>query len=64
MRQVEPLLITVNEGARMLSVGRTLLYKLMDKGVLGYVKIGKARRLRLSDLEHFITDNSVGPNAS
>jgi excisionase family DNA binding protein len=64
MQPVEPLLITVKEAARRLSVGRTLLYDLMGRGVLGYVKVGGTRRLRIGDLEKLIANNYVGPNAS
>jgi excisionase family DNA binding protein len=39
------LLLTVEEAAQILSVGRTLLYDLVMRGKVGSVKIGNARRI-------------------
>lgn len=38
-------LVTVVEAAGFLGIGRSKTYDLMDKGLLPYVKIGKARRI-------------------
>lgn len=53
-------LATVREAARYLNVSRSLLYNLMDAGRLGYVKIGRCRRVPWEGLERLIADNKVG----
>jgi excisionase family DNA binding protein len=50
-----PVLVTVEEAARILSIGRTACYMLVLKGKLQSVKIGRSRRVVLSSLQEFIT---------
>lgn len=38
-------LLTVKEAIAFISLSRSTLHKLMENGQLGYVKIGKARRI-------------------
>jgi len=38
-------LLTVPEAASFLSVSRSKLYEMMDRGLLPYVKLGRARRI-------------------
>ena len=38
-------LLSVEEAMAFLSVGRTTVYELMDKGFLPYAKIGRSRRV-------------------
>lgn len=52
-------LITVAEACERLSVSRSLLYKEMDGGRLGYVKIGRARRIRETDLDALVERGST-----
>ena len=52
-------LFTVAETAQMLSVGRTLVYSLMETGKLPYVKIGGTRRVRLADVLSLIEAHTV-----
>ncbi|MET8505466.1 helix-turn-helix domain-containing protein [Streptomyces sp. NPDC004787] len=47
------ILLTVDAAAEALSFGRSTVYELMAAGVLPYVKVGRARRIRRSDLEAF-----------
>jgi excisionase family DNA binding protein len=47
-------LVSVDEAAAMLSVGRTLIYDLLASGDLVSVKIGVARRIPVSALHDFI----------
>lgn len=56
---IEPLM-TVGQAAAMLHVGRTLLYRLMEKGDLDYVKLGRTRRIHPSDLKRLISDHRIG----
>lgn len=53
-------LLTVPEAAAMLNIGRTLLYKLMDQGELGYVKIARTRRIPLADIDALVARNHIG----
>jgi excisionase family DNA binding protein len=53
-------LLSVDRAAAKLGVGRTSVYKLMDQGDLGYVKLGRARRIRLADLDDLIDRNTIG----
>lgn len=46
----DELLITPEEAARRLSIGRTKCYELMDAGIVPNVKIGRLRRVIASEL--------------
>lgn len=48
------LLITVEEAARRLSIGRSHIYEQLQRGHLRSVKIGRSRRILLRDLETFL----------
>jgi excisionase family DNA binding protein len=48
------LLLTVNEAARRLGLGRSFVYSFIRRGDLPSVKIGGARRVLASDLEDFV----------
>jgi excisionase family DNA binding protein len=53
-------LLNVKEAAKYLGVGRTLVYKLMDTGRLAYIKLGRVRRIRFSDLEQLVRHSRIG----
>jgi excisionase family DNA binding protein len=55
----EKILFTVAETAGALSLARTTVYGLMETGKLPYVKIGRARRVRLDDIVKLIEANLV-----
>ena len=48
------LLVTPEEAARRLSVGRTTVYALMASGELLSVNIGRCRRVPVSSLSSFV----------
>ena len=48
------LLLTPEEAAEMLSLGRTKVYQLMAEGMLRSVRIGKCRRVPTSTLVELI----------
>ena len=48
------LLITVKEAAQRLALGRSMTYRLIQTGALRSVKVGGARRVLVSDLEHYV----------
>ncbi len=51
---VDPLLVTVEEAAQILRVGRTLIYQQVRRGALPSVRVGRCRRIALVDLERFV----------
>ncbi|MGO9961940.1 MAG: helix-turn-helix domain-containing protein [Acidimicrobiales bacterium] len=50
----DQLLVTPEEAARRLSVGRTTIYELMASGALQSVNIGRCRRVPVSSLSSFV----------
>jgi excisionase family DNA binding protein len=50
------LLITLEEAARRLSVGRTTLYELAARGEIQTVTIGRCRRVPVSALHSFVDE--------
>jgi excisionase family DNA binding protein len=53
-------LLTVAETARVLHVGRTTVYALMERGQLQFVRIGKARRIPKAAVRDLIKRNLKG----
>jgi excisionase family DNA binding protein len=49
-----PLVVTIKEATRLLSIGRTTLYKLMSERDLTTVKIGGASRILRSSLNEYV----------
>lgn len=49
-----PMLVTVEEAARRLSIGRTAAYMLVLRGEIQSVKIGRTRRVVVKSLEAYI----------
>ncbi|MFX4294217.1 helix-turn-helix domain-containing protein [Streptomyces bohaiensis] len=47
-------LFTVQETAEILSCGRSTVYELMAAGALPFVKLGRSRRVRRSDIDSFV----------
>jgi excisionase family DNA binding protein len=50
------LLLTPEEAAEMLGIGRTKVYELMASGQLRSVKIGRCRRITTTALTEFVAD--------
>lgn len=53
-RPEPPMLATVEEAARRLSIGRTAAYMLVLRGELQSVKIGRTRRVVVASLDAYI----------
>ena len=51
----EPLLLRVEEAARMLSLSRTTVYLLLESGQLPSIKCGTARRIPRVALDEWIS---------
>ncbi len=50
-------LLTPLEVAQRLHVSHSYAYKLLDKGKLPYIQIGKCRRVHPDDLQQYIQEN-------
>ena len=50
----EPLLVNVGEACRMLHIGRSTFYKLIQTGAIGTVHIGASRRIVVADLQAYV----------
>jgi excisionase family DNA binding protein len=49
-----PLLVRAEEAARLLGISRTRTYEMLRKGELRSVRLGRARRVRLADIEALV----------
>jgi excisionase family DNA binding protein len=54
---MEPLLLTVEEAAKVMSLGRTRIYDLIASHELESLKVGKSRRIVAKSIERFIERN-------
>ena len=52
----------VADAARFLSVSKSLIYKLINSGVLPSVKIGNSRRIPIRAAHELAAGRSVGPD--
>lgn len=59
---IDPLLYTPEEAATVLRFGRSTVYELMANGELKFVKRGRSRRIKRSDLEAFVDSLEPQPN--
>lgn len=48
------LLLSVDEAARMLSLGRTLVYDLVMRREIASIKVGRMRRIPVAALQEFV----------
>ena len=51
----KPLLVTIPDAARILAVGRSTLYELINEGRLRPVHIGRSVRIPIDELREFVT---------
>jgi excisionase family DNA binding protein len=58
-----PKLISPQELQEILGCGRTFCYELLARGEIPSHKLGRLRRIRLSDLERWLEDNKFPPGA-
>jgi excisionase family DNA binding protein len=57
---VRPLLLTITDAARALSVGRTTMYELIAAGAIEVVHIGRSARVPVAALEAFVQQQRRG----
>ena len=55
-------LLKASEVAEILNISRSLSYRLIQKGDIPSVQIGKAIRVRKEDLSNYIAENLSFPN--
>jgi excisionase family DNA binding protein len=55
------MLLTVEDAANVLQIGRTRVFGLIANGILASVKIGRSRRIRRRDLEAYVASLDVAP---
>ncbi len=60
----DPLLLTPEEAAKLLRVGRTTVYALMKAGDLHPVHIGRSCRLSRAELERYVSRLEAPPPAA
>jgi excisionase family DNA binding protein len=61
---LEPLLVRVEEAARILSLSRSTIYEMMDNGDLPSVRWGAARRIPLAALRAWVERQVVHGTSS
>lgn len=52
----DPLLYSIDEAARLLGVSRVELYRLIQRGEVLSVKVGRLRRVSRAALERYVAD--------
>jgi excisionase family DNA binding protein len=55
----QPLLVTVEEAARLLGIGRTTMFGLIGSGEIKSVRLGKRRLISRKSLEQFVEEISL-----
>jgi excisionase family DNA binding protein len=60
----EPFLLTVEEAAQRLRIGRTLMFGLIRNGAIKSVKVGSLRRVRPADLQTYTESLEVDDDQS
>jgi excisionase family DNA binding protein len=50
----QPILVTVEDAAEMLSIGRTAAWELVRKRKIKSVKIGRTRRIPITAIQEYI----------
>ncbi len=53
--ELTKVLLTVDEAAHKLSVGRSAVYGLMNRGQLRYITVGRIRRIPVDAIAEFVT---------
>lgn len=54
------LLVTVEQAAKVLAIGRSLMYELVSREEVASVKIGRARRIAVAALEEYVMRQRTG----
>jgi excisionase family DNA binding protein len=57
--KIQESLQPVTKVAAFLSLSRSKVYAMMDAGELPFVKFGKSRRIRWSDVQRLVDENTI-----
>lgn len=57
---IEKLLLTIPETAELLRVHPATVYRLFDRGELGWVKVGARRLVTRAEVDRFIAEHEQG----
>ena len=63
LTQLVPLVLTIEQAAERLGVGRTIMYALVSSGAVESVKIGRLRRVPADALVTFLAELRAGTRA-
>lgn len=55
---IEPLLVRVEEAARILALSRSTIYQMLDSGELPSIRRGTARRIPTAALREWVAQNT------
>ena len=50
----QPLLLTVEQAARHLGIGRSMAYRLVGEGAIKSIKVGRLRKVPVSSLVEYV----------
>ena len=53
-QEIAPKLVGISEAARIIGIGRTRLYQLIDKGDLESVHLGQRHLVKYDSIERFV----------
>ncbi len=56
-----PLLLNMNEAAKSLGICYRTMQELVYKRKIGFIRVGKNYKFRMSDIEEFILKNYIKP---
>ena len=56
-------LLTIDEAAQALSIGRTLLYDLLMRQQIASIKVGRARRVPMTAIDDYINRQFTNTDA-
>ena len=58
------MLLTIDEAAKAMSVGRTLLYDLLMRKEIASIKVGRVRRVPLAAIDDYINRQLMNTSAA
>ncbi len=61
--ETAPLLVSIEEAARLLSISTRTVYRLIEDASLPYIKLGRRTLVSVASLENWIADQEVGASS-
>jgi len=56
---IDPITVTTKEAERLLSIGHTTLYRLIDAGKIDTLTVGAKRLVTYASIKRFVVENAV-----